>query len=208
MTKHRFLLLSSYLSSVRYLFHHLPSCFKIHLLPFFFPFFFCLKQFRVCIDTKRRNRFVAYLLRWYSLQRPPCSVLFVEPSELISPQQVDEFTIEYAFLTNPLFHLKIFLFDFLRKKKSEKMGGGRGRRRISLSFFSGCRFVFQLSGIDPSLFETFPLFIIFSCHCGFRVVNEKVELVRFPLSVKSVWIDLLFVSSSGCHDSSLLLTAR
>lgn len=75
MTKHRFY--SSYLSLI------LLSCLT----------FICVRGYYLC--PKRRNRFVASLVHGTpSCSTDPCSVLFVQPSELISPQQVDVFSID------------------------------------------------------------------------------------------------------------------
>ena len=66
------------------------------------------------------------------------------------------------------------------------MGGGEGVGGFLCLFLRLSFSSFNSPGLILHSSRHSPLFIIFSCHCGFWVVNEKVELVRFPLSVKSV----------------------
>ncbi len=103
----------------------------------------------VCLLPRAENRFVAYptYTTPNSCSEPPCCVLFVQPSELISPQQLDVFSIS-------LFPYRLFLFLLL-----------------FLPSFSSFFFIFLtnpdlslavlISGIDPSL-KTYPPFLFLS----------------------------------------------
>lgn len=83
MTKHRFLLLHSYPLWVV----------ELASLLFFLPWSRCV-ALAACVQNAETDLLRPFVHGRPSCSTAPCSVLFVQPSELISPQQVDVFSTD------------------------------------------------------------------------------------------------------------------